>query len=77
MISSRLLDAFYSTGRLPQKGVQLPFQSNRHLLQSALIVLAAIGIGFTSTGLAILPLYLLIPAIIGYAHIAHYTYSHS
>ncbi|OQR78277.1 1-acyl-sn-glycerol-3-phosphate acyltransferase epsilon-like [Tropilaelaps mercedesae] len=73
-MKERLLDRFYSTGSLPEKGVQLAAQGRRHLVQSLLIVLLALGLGFTSTGLTWLPYHMLVPAIIGLVHVVHHVY---
>ncbi|XP_022691581.1 1-acyl-sn-glycerol-3-phosphate acyltransferase epsilon-like [Varroa jacobsoni] len=74
VVKDRLLKTFYSTGSLPKKGVQLPSQSQRHLIQTSLVVLIGIWLGFTSTGLALLPYHLLVPGTIGFLHVAYHVY---
>ncbi|OQR78280.1 1-acyl-sn-glycerol-3-phosphate acyltransferase epsilon-like [Tropilaelaps mercedesae] len=65
-IKEGILEAFYQTGALPEGGVELPSQSYRHSLQSLLILLASVIMGFSPTGIALFPYTVAIPVIIAY-----------
>lgn len=68
---NELLEEFFKSGRFPAPSFEAPGQNFLYFLQSATVTLAATLLGVTSTGLTVLPTFLGVPLVAGYAHVLH------